>query len=334
MTYSNFNPMQNSAVTNENNKRLEKKELRKMGILAGSALLLFIAFQLICVLAIGILGLEEEYYEDRNMTYAIGTLVSVFSIFLPFAIIRLCLKDKKKVCLNFGRPYDSKLMFLAIPIGMLVCMMGNFATNYISLFFEELFGIVFESPDMPTPNTPLGIVAFFLQVSVVPALVEEFAIRGVIMMPLRKYGNLFAIVVSSAIFGLMHGNLVQAPFAFIVGIGIGYLVITTGTMWTGVIIHFFNNFFSCVITLLYDYLPESTVNTVYYVCVVLFLLSGIICTLVFMQRARKNHIPTKLKRPTCAYKPLRKFGLYMLNIPMILAIVNLIYTTLQFISHK
>ena len=330
--YNNYY-MQNGAMIYENTKLTEKKDLRKLGTLAGSALLLFVTFQLICVLAISILGLEKEYYEDRNMTYAIGTLVSVFSILVPFVIIWLCLGDKKKTCLNLGKPYGSKLMMLAIPIGMMVCMIGNFATNYISVFFEDFFGIVFESPDMQTPNTPLGIIAFFLQISVVPALVEEFAVRGIIMMPLRKYGNLFAVVVSSAIFGLMHGNLVQAPFAFIVGFGIGYLVITTGSMWTGVIIHFLNNFFSCFITLLYDYVPETAVNITYYAFVALFFISGTICTLFFAQRAERNHIPIKFKKPTCAYKPLQRFGVYMLNIPMILAIIYLIYITSTYISH-
>lgn len=333
MMYNNFDPMQNSAVIYENKKRTEKKEIRKLGILAGSALLLFVAFQLIAVLSVSILGLQEAYYEDRNATYALGTLISVFSIFFPFLIIWFCLKDKKMSCFNFGKPYDSKLMLLAVPIGMMVCMIGNFATNYISVFFESAFGIVFESPDMQTPNTPLGIFAFLLQVSVVPALVEEFAVRGVIMMPLRKYGNLFAIIVSSAIFGLMHGNLVQAPFAFVVGMGIGYLVITTGSMWTGVIIHFLNNFFSCVITLLYDYLPEEAVNIIYYVCVAGFFALGIICTLAFLSRAAKKHIPMKFKKPDCIYKPTQRFGLYMINLPMILAIIYLIYITSQYISH-
>ncbi|MBQ2774922.1 MAG: CPBP family intramembrane metalloprotease [Clostridia bacterium] len=329
--YNNINPMQNSAVTYEN-KRLEKKELRKLGTLAGAALMLFIAFQLLSVLFLVITGLKDEYYYDRNITYSIGTLISIFSIFVPFFLIWICLKDKKRACLNFGKPYDSKLMLYAVPIGMMICMIGNFVTNYISLFFENAFGIVFESPDLQTPTSPLGMMAFFLQVAFVPALVEEFAIRGVVMMPLRKYGNAFAIVVSALIFGLMHGNIIQATFAFIVGLGLGYLAITTGSMWTGVIIHFFNNLFSCVITLLYDYTSETQVNIVYYICVIVFFASGIVCTALFIQRANKKQIPIRFKKPAVLNKPAARFGAYIINIPMIIAIIYLIYSTSQYVS--
>ena len=104
----------------------------------------------------------------------------------------------------------------------MICMIGNYATNFLSTFVESTTGITFEYPDSRTPTTPLGIAMYLIQLAVVPALVEEYALRGVVMMPARKFGNWFAILVSSALFGMMHGNLVQAPFAFIVGIGIGY----------------------------------------------------------------------------------------------------------------
>ncbi len=329
--YNNINPMQNSAVAYEN-KQLEKKELRRLGTLSGAAVMLFVAFQLLSVFLLVIFKLDDEYYNDRNLTYALGALISVFSIFVPFFTVWLCLKDKKKICFNFGKPYDTKLMPYAVPIGLMVCMIGNFATNYISIFFEDAFGIVFDSPDMQTPTSPLGMVAFFLQVAFVPAFVEEFAIRGVVMMPLRKYGNVFAIVVSSLIFGLMHGNVVQAVFAFIVGLGLGYLVITTGSMWTGVIIHFLNNLFSCVITLLYDYLSEESVNLIYYICVLAFFVSGIICVIVFKLRADKKQIPIKFKKPATANKTSAKFGAYMINIPMIIAVLYLLVSTAMYIS--
>ena len=38
----------------------------------------------------------------------------------------------------------------------------------------------------------------------------------------------------------------QMPFAIIAGVAIGYATIVTGSMWTGIIIHFLNNFLSLV----------------------------------------------------------------------------------------
>ena len=59
--------------------------------------------------------------------------------------------------------------------------------------------------------------------------------------------------ISALLFDMVHGNLVQIPFAFMVGIVIGAMVIETNSFWTGVIIHFLNNFISLSI----DYLSMS-----------------------------------------------------------------------------
>lgn len=152
------------------------------------------------------------------------------------------------------------------------------------------------------------------------------------MMPARKFGNWFAVLVSSALFGMMHGNLVQAPFAFIVGIGIGYFVIVTGSMWTGVMIHFCNNFFSGVISILYEFMPEKTVDIIYYVCVAVFFAAGIICLVLFRTRARKQNIPVKFKKPRTALSRGERTAAYFINIPMILSIIYLLYTTYTFIT--
>ena len=56
-------------------------------------------------------------------------------------------------------------------------------------------------------------------------VVEELLFRGAIQGHLlRKWKKpLWAIVVSSLIFGIVHGNWVQAPFAFVVGLALGWI---------------------------------------------------------------------------------------------------------------
>lgn len=331
-TTMNDNSIFESTAIRYNKEKNEKKGLKTLGAIGGSALLLFVAFQILIGLFLGATHLAKPYFEDSNMTYVLGTLISVFSLGGAFLIAWLFMGKNKRMCLNLGKPYDTGLMLLAVPAGMLICLLANIVTFYFSEFFEAAFGIIFESPDMPMPTNAIGIIGFILQVAVVPALIEEFAIRGVIMMPLRKYGDMFAIVTSAAIFGIMHGNLVQAPFAFIVGIGIGYLVITTGSMWTGVLIHFLNNMFSATISLLYEFIPSTYVNIVYYVATAVFFVLGISCWLLFKIRADEKMIPRNLKKSTTELAGTAKFGRYMLNIPMILALIYLIYTTSHFIS--
>lgn len=64
-------------------------------------------------------------------------------------------------------------MLLAVPAGLMICMIGNYATNFLSTFVESTTGITFEYPDSRTPTTPLGIAMYLIQLAVVPALVEN-----------------------------------------------------------------------------------------------------------------------------------------------------------------
>ncbi len=49
---------------------------------------------------------------------------------------------------------------------------------------------------------------------------------------------------TSVVFGLMHGNFTQVPFAIIAGVALGFVRVKTGSMWPSMILHFLNNFIS------------------------------------------------------------------------------------------
>ena len=68
------------------------------------------------------------------------------------------------------------------------------------------------------------------------------------MQSLRRFGDGFALLASSILFGLCHGNLVQAPMAFVTGLAIGYFVLRTGSLYTGILIHFVNNGLAVVLS--------------------------------------------------------------------------------------
>lgn len=61
--------------------------------------------------------------------------------------------------------------------------------------------------------------------AIVPAICEEFAMRCCCVQLLRKYGNGFAVLSISIVFGLLHGNVIQFVFAFLVGLILGYITV-------------------------------------------------------------------------------------------------------------
>ncbi len=115
--------------------------------------------------------------------------------------------------------------------------------NALSLLFTDnvVAGMSGQVVGMPLWGMLLGIAVY-------GPLSEELAFRGVIYQSYRQQGSgLKAILLSSLLFGLMHMNLNQAGYAFLMGIALALLVEATGSMIPAFIAHFCVNGLSTVL---------------------------------------------------------------------------------------
>lgn len=83
-------------------------------------------------------------------------------------------------------------------------------------------------------------LSMFLYASLGAPVVEEIIFRGLVLRGLEKYGKRFAILVSAILFGLFHGNIVQSPYAFVVGLILGYVAMEYNILWA-MVLHMANN---------------------------------------------------------------------------------------------
>lgn len=93
---------------------------------------------------------------------------------------------------------------------------------------------------VPMKNAGLFTLAF-LALTILPAIGEETAIRGVILSGGKNKSPLFAIFYSALIFALMHGNLRQLVHQFLLGSVMGYLAYLTGGIYASATVHLVNN---------------------------------------------------------------------------------------------
>ena len=161
-------------------------------------------------------------------------------------------------------------------MGVGLSAVANLVTNKLAAIFDA-FGIHFMLPDIAYPEGVFGFALSFIAIAVTPALVEEFATRGMVMGAARQFGEGFGLIASAVFFALMHGNMVQIPFAFIMGLIIGFAVIKSGSLITGIAIHFFNNAMSVCLTYVMESVQsvkvESVISLFYIVfCLIIFLL--------------------------------------------------------------
>lgn len=109
-------------------------------------------------------------------------------------------------------------------------------------------------------NLPLW--AMFLGIAVYAPLAEELTFRGVIYQGYRQQENRWkAMLFSSLLFGLMHMNLNQAGYAFVMGIALALLVEATDSMLPAFIAHFCVNGLSTVMMFALDSMTTEEMET-------------------------------------------------------------------------
>ncbi len=270
----------------------EKTEIRRAANGIGAAYSSMLAFSFvlqitIMLVAVFIMGSKNAtaMFENTVFLLVLQTVMSVLMFTLPYMLATRLANRKISSVAAFKKPITENTAFYVM-LGVGFCAMGEFLANIFATRLS-FFGIEPAMPEIELGRGVFGVVLTFIATAVVPALVEEFAVRGVVMGVLRRFGDIFAILISAIVFGLMHGNLVQIPFAFVVGLGLGFAAVKTGSVWTSVIIHFINNFISVVLSYLLENVQVGTANIIY-ICVNLIMLAVGVAGFVALSEKEKN----------------------------------------------
>ena len=225
---------------------------------------------------------------DTVAMFYMEIFISVFSAFVPglfyFLISRRSISDTIKT--SYVRQKD---LWAIVFVGMAVAMVANTASEMIQTNFS-FFGLQNTLDMTSKANTPLEIVLYIISTAVVPAFAEEFAFRGILMGTLRRFGDAFAIIASAIVFGAMHGNIVQVPFAFILGLVFAYVDCKTNSILPSIIIHFVNNFYAVMLDVLQStgVFSDRVFMMVYFILIAVFCILGLVSFFLII-RKDKNY---------------------------------------------
>lgn len=313
------------------NKKKEKHELRIYGTLTGAAILCVLLLQEIVALLLKIFNLYDAYLTNSVFQMGADILITVVSILLPFFVFGKIMQKRNPSCdiAPLEKSKDSTLALLSVPTALGACMLANIVTGYLTAFLTSM-GLELSSQEIGSPKGVSGFILSTLRVCVIAAIAEEISFRGCAMQPIRKYGDGFAIVMSACAFGLMHGNLIQAPFALIVGLCLGYITVKTGSLWPAIVVHALNNFVSNTFAYLLDYssMGQTVVGLIYNFVVYLLLIAGIVAGIFFLKRAKL--VAPSVRSQSCLSTGEKTWA-YIFNPTMIVAVGVMLYVTSQFV---
>ena len=167
--------------------------------------------------------------------------------------------------------------------GYAICTISNYA---VSLLNDNLsmFGLENTSGIVTEAKTPKEQIIYFICIAIIPAITEEIAFRGVVLNFLRPYGDGFAVLISAILFGLVHGNFVQIPFAFIVGLVCAVLVVKTNSIIPSILLHLLNNGTSVVLDCISEYTSQGIYQLVSTIIVLTLTVIGFIAIILLCKK--------------------------------------------------
>ncbi len=203
-------------------------------------------------------------------------VLSVLMFTLPFIISNKISGKSVSETVPFKK-IKARYILPLFSLGVAFCFFSSVMTSFSAGIFDY-FGIKYDVDFGENPAGVFGLLLSVIATAVIPALVEEFAFRGIVLGKLLPFGESFAIVTSALIFGIMHGNFEQMPFAVLVGFILGYIRVKSDSLWIVILIHFSNNFISVINDYLSAFVSSSLLSVIYFGFICLFFVLGIIST--------------------------------------------------------
>ncbi len=258
----------------------EKIKVRKAANIIGFSLVILMAFSslwpTVYYLVMSKIGIDlkraQEIITEPATLQFVQILFSVIIFTLPFILLVKINGKRVSDLVSFKKP-DKKSFLPYYFMGIGFCAFANISTSIAAAIFEN-FGVNYDIDFGDSPRGLFGIMLTLISTAIIPALAEEFACRGIMLGLLKSCGDAFAIIVSAILFGLVHGNFEQIPFAFLVGLVLGFITVKTGSIIIAIAVHFTNN----LISVIFDYVNLSLMekNTVYIIYLAVCMLLAVI----------------------------------------------------------
>ena len=191
-------------------------------------------YMLLLILYMQLLRHVLVYFINSVSIHILQSVSLMLSFAVPFFLYFLYTKEKPSEILPL-KPLSALntllitcLSFLAIPIMMAVSTAAAFFfDNNVVAFMDEIL------------NYPIILVV--VSAAVLPAVLEEITFRGIILTNFKILNIKKSAVLSGLFFGLMHIDLQQFPYAFLMGIVFAIFTFYTKSIVAPILSHFIIN---------------------------------------------------------------------------------------------
>lgn len=222
-------------------------EISKKQLFPVSAILVLVSLILPMIIWGNILETDKE---SGEFNYYFWDVISIIAYQLTAGVLMLIwVKFYKVDVMDMWQKFDSKFLsngFQLTLIQFLFSITSAFVLFYmLSLYFPDYaIDALKNTPQFlhyidGKLNFTINFL-YFISVVILAPIVEEFVFRGLLLRRLsEKWSTKSAVVVSSLIFAIFHGDPIGA---FLLALVMCYVYFLCGSLWLPIICHALNNF--------------------------------------------------------------------------------------------
>jgi len=207
----------------------------------------FLATLIVIVQCDGAYGDFLKYFKEicsNGKWITICTALSSLLTILLFYRLKWATFSKEYIK---SRPWSALVWVVLLSLGTILPSQWLYEQMQIEL--PESYADLFEN----VLKEPWGYVAVGLLGVLAEEVVFRRAVLGTLLKMFGEKKHWLAIVISSIIFALIHGNTAQGVHAFVIGMLLGWMFYRTDSIIPGLVLHWVNN---TVAYVLFNLMPE------------------------------------------------------------------------------
>ena len=212
-----------------------------LGIILFGIIALVIGISIL-ILSPGANYMDRMIADEPSIIFSIGAaFLESFALLLGVYVFGIRRNQISWSALGI-QPISRKWILISVTLGVLAIPISALITFTV----QNLFNLPAENPQLPflisDDLSPASMFMMVLLIGLIIPIAEELFFRGVLYAWLRqRFGLLVGLLASSAVFGIVHGNLIVASTAFVLGILLALVYEYSGSLWSSILMHAINN---------------------------------------------------------------------------------------------
>ncbi|MDD6236077.1 MAG: type II CAAX endopeptidase family protein [Clostridiales bacterium] len=220
-----------------------------------------------------------------TLTQLSSGLVSIVGFGVPLLALYLMLKNTFSFRSLIHRSNEAELLH-AIAIALGVLAIGTLLTD-ISSDFLGLFQIKLLKSDILIPDGFLPLLLFLCNYILITPILEELLFRGIILQLFRRFGDLFALVISTLFYVMTEETYTSFIPTFLFGIVAGYFVLHSRSIFTGMLMHTFYNLVIVILSIFTSALEPNAAMTTQITLFLILIAAFVVAVIRFLCKGKE-----------------------------------------------